>query len=724
MAAEIVITTDKGVIDLFQGAETRFYVTRQIHDLHNFQTRNADFSKDLEVPPTPNNLTILGVEQNNPSQQGIPCSVQMAGLMVMPVGFLFFTGSTVKNDETTLSIQILSGNFNFINSIAASTIDTINWADLAKEWIPNTLRQFSDNPLGNFVFPMSDWAASGSRPVASPNILDVNHTGYFMMCKEIMTRIITDAGFTIAFAANLPADFSAIALACPVTKFLSLANRAAVSVSQFVENTLDQSVQNVSERIIFQDDDNTSLWFQTNGGQWQILIAEDYTLEITGTYQQIVQGVRPSSEIRIVRNGTTMATFFIADNQPAGTPFFLSATVTAINGDVIYAEIQSFVTQAIAAVELGTTFKISTPGSDADRLVQPAQFMPKIDRKTFFVSMLNVFNLVMQTDDITRVVTINRFNDVFDGAEQDLTNLIDVGGTVEITPGIDSIARNSRFTWENDNLLRNDFNLTVAFDNDILSPDKVVIALPYSAADNSLNFVTAGTVNLKVRCPMYETETEFIEAGAVTFTTINLGADPSFFVLSEDVDFQIGDWLEFLSNKYRIISKSSDRAGAMRGPLIAGVIGTELKAIHRYTAQSQTPRLAIIEVDGSLNELGLSQGRDVQDNSFAINSYTATWFARMKWEELAVDYYADILNALQTPQVIKATFNLDIFTFIQLDHLRPVYIDQFNAFFYINKIEQFKVNNKTRMELIRISTLTTQGILGGFSTGFNEGFKT
>ena len=221
---------------------------------------------------------------------------------------------------------------------------------------------------------------------------------------------------------------------------------------------------------------------------------------------------------------------------------------------------------------------------------------------------------------------------------------------------------------------------------------------------------------------MYQTEVEFIEAGAITFTSINLSTGT--FVLSAELNFQVGDWLSWLSNTYRVISKLSDVGGGVQPAIIAGINGTELKSITRYTQQSQEPRLAIIHNDGSENEIGLTQGRDVVDFQSSSNSQTATWFARMKWEDLATDYYADILNALQTPQVIKASFNLDIFTFTQLDHLRPVYIDQFNAFFYINKIEQFKIENKTRMELIRISTLTTTGLLGAFSIGFNDGFKT
>ena len=702
MAADIIITTDDGVLDLFVGAENEFYITRQIHDLNNFETRDASFSKSLEIPPTTNNINILGIQNNDIITQGIQCSVNMGGLMVAPIALLFWEGADIVNDEEVLLIQILAGNFNCFNAIRSGSIDTINWADLATEWEAFDLRNRSSNTT-DLVFPLADWSLRTSTPIEEPNLYDVNHAGFFMFCKEIMSRIVSETGFTLVLEPNLPTDFGILALACPVTKFLSLTELGQVSVSQFVEKTIDQPTTDATDRTIFEDDDSTSIWNAGNN-EWTISIDQDFTLEVTGTFQQSVTGIRPDSQIRIVRNTSTLATFFVSGDQPAGTAFFLTATVTALIGDVIFVEQQSFVPQATVTVESGTIFKISTIGADTDRTVQPSQFIPQIDRKTFFTSILNIFNLVMITDEIARTVTLRNFNDIFSATEQDLTSRLDVGGKVEIRPGITSIGQNSNFTWNSDNLLRADFNLTVRFENSILETDKTVIALPYSAADGSFNFITPSTVNLKVRVPMYQSGVEFIDPGTVTFITINPGSDPSNFVLSDDVDFTVGDWFEFLGDKYRIVEKSSDRAGAMQGPLVAGSIGTELEAIHSYAAETQEARLALIHIDGSETEIGLSQGRTVVDQQLISTSQTATWFDRLKWDELVPAYYRDILRALQTPQIIKASFNLSVFYFIQLDHLRPIYIDQLNAFFYLNKIEQFKLKKKTRLELIRISS--------------------
>ena len=114
---------------------------------------------------------------------------------------------------------------------------------------------------------------------------------------------------------------------------------------------------------------------------------------------------------------------------------------------------------------------------------------------------------------------------------------------------------------------------------------------------------------------------------------------------------------------------------------------------------------------GSLANFSIFNGITNQATPLTATSLVATWFSRLRWEELSVTYYAGILNALATPMIIKAHFNLSVFDFIQLDHLRPIYIDQLNAFFYLNLVEQFKLDNKTRLELIRISTLTDTPLL-------------
>ena len=95
MALEII--TDRGTLDLYDGAEFEFYVTRQIHDLKDLETRNADFSKTIKIPPTPGNLAILEAYVATSGEYVIPCQVVLAGITIAPKAKLLIYGRTVNN---------------------------------------------------------------------------------------------------------------------------------------------------------------------------------------------------------------------------------------------------------------------------------------------------------------------------------------------------------------------------------------------------------------------------------------------------------------------------------------------------------------------------------------------------------------------------------------------------------------------------------------------------
>ena len=205
---------------------------------------------------------------------------------------------------------------------------------------------------------------------------------------------------------------------------------------------------------------------------------------------------------------------------------------------------------------------------------------------------------------------------------------------------------------------------------------------------------------------MYTAETELFVAPDQPVLTIVIATGA--WTSPVELDFEIGDWFSLQpAVHWRVIEKFSTTAGIVQFP--TGLPGTAvtLTQIRKYQPEGFTPRLALMHLDGgSLANFSIFNGITNQATSLTANSFVATWFSRLRWEELAANHYAGILNALATPMIVKAHFNLSVLDFIQLDHLRPIYIDQLNAFFYLNLVEQFKLNNKTRLELIRISTLT------------------
>ena len=115
MANKIDIRTEAGSLDLYKGAERDFYITRQVNDLNNFQNRNADYTKSLSIPPTPNNRALLNSFSSGISEeeQGIQCTITIDGITIAHSAILYHTSSTITNDQFDLEIVLFYGNFNF-----------------------------------------------------------------------------------------------------------------------------------------------------------------------------------------------------------------------------------------------------------------------------------------------------------------------------------------------------------------------------------------------------------------------------------------------------------------------------------------------------------------------------------------------------------------------------------------------------------------------------------
>ena len=711
----LLIITPKGTLDLLKGAEREFYITRQIHDLHNFETRNADFSKTISVPPTPNNIDILDSYTSDPSyvKNIIPCQIILGGITIASRAKLLFTKTTRSNNETSFEVQVLYGNFNLFDDILTGDISELNWADLAFDMTYTFYASQSLNTT-DLATPIVDWLARNSQEMyyPTPRRMDVNMAGFFLYVKEVVRRIVDEAGYEVVYLPGIPDDFYQLAIACPVSQFYEIVDTDQVPINQQQVKNADRTVNNVMERISF--DTGSSLLWSTITDEWTVNFNGPLNVSVRGTYDHTVTGIRPASIIRIMHEGAEVAQVGVNGNVN-DVSFYISASINVLDGDTIWAEMESLVIQSTLTVKLDSSFQIATPGVGPDRTVQPSEWVPKINKSQFIADMLKLFNLVMRTDDITNQVFIQSFNDVYTGAEQDLTVLLDVGqNDIEWKNSINSLGQYSRFSWENDNLFRRDSIYTLTFDNQLLAKDKDVISMEYSACDLStyLYFSQFGPLTAKI-------PSVFIEETAVLGNTIDVDVNGNYTTL-EEVELFPGQfmilWKGGLLYYHRVLTVDSSFEGTIQTPISTSVIGdpsVQLRAIKQGNVENPAPRLALLADAGTSAE-----GIEVADGTlsidgvggenktpFPIGAMRATFPDSLGWESITSTYYKNILDAFQSPQVIQAWFNLPVAVFNELDFMRPIYIKEFNAFYYLNKIEQFKLDNKTRLELVRISII-------------------
>ena len=64
-----------------------------------------------------------------------------------------------------------------------------------------------------------------------------------------------------------------------------------------------------------------------------------------------------------------------------------------------------------------------------------------------------------------------------------------------------------------------------------------------------------------------------------------------------------------------------------------------------------------------------------------------------------------LINILQEIKVLKLNFNLNLIDIINIDYFTPIYLSQYQAYFFIQSINQFNYTEQdiTEVELIKIN---------------------
>ena len=719
--AELKITTQTGqVLDLLKGTEKQFYVTRQVHDLRSLQTREADFTKVISLPATANNLTTLN--SNNILNKGsgvvaakVQVSIELSGIMIAPVAFLLHTRTNIVNDIETLEVAILYGNFNLFDSILAGDISDINWADLAVLWEHVEVAAIAGNETG-ICYAYNWWFGDVYYANGSQHNQDINQSGFWTYCATIVQRIIEEAGFTLEVV-DLPQDYHDMAIACPIQKFIAPTIFDGVSFRAEVQNTADFTADGQTRIVEFDNVivDVRNIWVGSPDWLFKIKDAGTVTIAIRGTIDYL-QG-HPNNvpcEIRIMLNGAAISTAQYAGTANDVITYDSVAQAVAVDDEIqieIFSELRAN-GNSIITLHPNSSFSVSTQDNE-DRTVHPSEHIPKINKKTFLTAILTQFNLLMTTDDITKVVTIQKFDDLYANKAWDFSNLLDVGSDVEIAHAIGGYYQQSHLIYANDEtLIRSGIDYTVLFDNEVLGLEGIIIEQPYTLCDR--NIFQEAAERPQATAPMTLTESQ-LASGSGIFTT---NADSTFTINDPDqlLDFQVGDWIgnnapsSFSNALRRIVQKTSDSAGVVSVPWDTPTT-YDSYAIIKHSYNEFVPRVAMLRPStqgAGARLIDLYQGGGIGNFTQVSTDVgkVADIAASLEFSEIVNStYYKNLFSALQSPQLIKAWFNLPVAIFDAFDFNRPVYIDNFNAYYYVNKIEQFKAEQKVRIELIRISII-------------------
>jgi hypothetical protein len=92
------------------------------------------------------------------------------------------------------------------------------------------------------------------------------------------------------------------------------------------------------------------------------------------------------------------------------------------------------------------------------------------------------------------------------------------------------------------------------------------------------------------------------------------------------------------------------------------------------------------------------------------NDIPLTWFIDSAKNynagfQYLLDFSIDLIAILQNLKLVKADIRLNILDIINLNYFYPIYISEFNSYFFLSKINQFDYtsNESTKVELIKLN---------------------
>jgi hypothetical protein len=698
MALEVII--EDVSIDLFE--DTNFYITEQIHDLTDLQTRNASFTKVLSVPLTELNKSVLQNTFPVINGQLVPptklrCNILMSGVPVILDGF---TSGGIREDES-INLIFYFESFEFFDNLKG-TISELSWNDLNFTFDPAGWNSNKANTTG-LVTALAFWLDSinfNQSTIPSTSSLnlehDLNFSGFHIYFREILTRIVEQNGFSFDDDDMVAVqDYTTLALACPVNKFalsLDITNPIIGDVERSAEQF--ENTQAV-HRIEFDSVqvDPFALW---NAGlfQWDFTSTAAINIEITIDGEHTRNGNRTSS-IDVIKNDTIIESVDISELNELN----LSITVTTdiISGDFLAVQVDLDNNSTIA-ISIGSDFVINEAGFQQSRDINIADYIPQMDVKTFFRSVMKYFNAVITTNDDTKTVKIFKFNDIKTNEEQDLTANLDTSKTISEASGLPYF-QESTFKYLDSRARRTDTEAVFLFNDDILEQKGVLVELDFGFSDNAAQGTLFIRTNPTIEIPNYEFEA-FNDVG------LNHTAATNTFTLTgvPQERIRVGDYIESTSlvgGQFRDMGRVTQITPTFVIESTWAVTGVAVDwRLYRYKENTvDNPRISnIVASQGDYNVYNGS------NNTRAIvqNGLETRFSDSMFGDTLRSAHYDDMLNALNPAKVIQAIFLFTPQEFKNIDLAKPVYLKNFGNTFFINKNEQYRENQPNRMTLIAI----------------------
>ena len=649
-------------IDLPRGVTINVPLTYQVNDYKNLSTRNGDFSKQIKVPASVTNRSILG--EYLPVAESSEIDKELNNCFILgDTGVRIFEGraNILSRTEREYTIQLLSGNSSWFSALEKGTLKDLELGRYAYT-VPNIFDSWDKTGADQApYFPLIDYGGiTSSTAVTNLQAEETFLPGCFV--SPIFRDIFRPTGFNLALIGEAKILLDELALAFTDDTVTPEGN---VKVNNFFEGIATEILDN---------NNNFNL------------VTDEYTTPLDGTYKLTIQGdfhgkvidnelvSNPSQAVLLLRflgvDFLNISATSEQTNEQTNTGFEFNYTFSNVTaGFVIKPNLNITTTDTEVGTNPDIVFEwdwdntvmkvelIDTPfqlGQEYDL----ASTLPRIQQRTFLRDITQLYNLIYETNVTTGQVkcyTSNQYYLPIDKAEN-WDDKIDFSRKPEFRK-YDQIERELifKYTQDSDDSNQNAFE---SLNGVNISDETQTLDDPFLQGSKnvaSMNF-----------------------APTMMGTSLDDTLYMPLIVKDEDPVPTVNDF----DQKARLVYTNGLRDGDF---ILEGISHTEYPASYSIK-QSNTP------TDQTL------YFKNIQDTSGGSMFGQDTGNVQKYWSRTI-----DLLN---NGKLLIAQFFLDEVDIQNLNFRTPkaITIDGQLMYFYLNKVEDYKIGQKkpVRCELMLI----------------------
>jgi hypothetical protein len=665
MAVELYIEDE--LIDLI--GDEKIQTDYAIAEIGNFSTRQGFRGINFDIPKTANNKAILENSDiaNNATvrpYRRLKARVYVDGID-QNIRF-----ADIESIQDNFNIRLYGGNASFFDAIKNKQLRELSYLpSLNHEFNLTNVYDSRDNTDG-YVYPLIDWHADSPNNIMNntSKTFDVRYCYPCLFVDEMLDNICLDAGYTLVNNLLNDINYQKADLIMPIISSnpnqinsTSTFSGSNTSVFNKDKTTFYLTYNNITfDNTSGEQLDTETNTFTSDGALTGepldpfTTTLEYYEIPFDGEYQLTfnIQGIKNAAGVTAgviyKLNGTVLEEIAKSDNATSVTSFDLPLTYQAefSAGDKV-----GCIVISLEGIVVSPPVTIQNSRYDIKSLDLSIKFgrellfeylESKIKQSDLLRAYLQMFCLLINVNEDTKTVYINKFNDISNniGLALDWSSKLDYTDNEQLEFELDKYGQSNTLTYKEDDSIDPTFiqgsNGTINIDDETLDSEEEFVDLPFAATEMDSRLQAFVIPKIKIFRTNDDSPPETKPTDKV---------EPRILFLNRETT-------------------------------VPSVI---------YSDGSST---LTTNVDLPLAWFMLA-GKEV-NLGFANN--------------LIPLYYGGLQSVLTRTKIVTENIRLNALDIQALDFLKPIYLDKHNAYFYISKISGFDYGSSeaTEVELVKI----------------------